>query len=65
MQKYIKLLWFVDKDNMFAKNRSKMNYKIMETEITHPMMAYVISKIFKLLRINPILLVSFFTNTFD
>ena len=65
MQKYIKLLWVADKNNMYAKNRSKMNYKIMETEITHPMMAYVISKIFKLLRINPILLVSFFTNTFD
>ena len=65
MQKYIKLLWSVDKNNMFAKNRSKMNYKIMETEITCPVIAYVISKIFKLLRINPIRLVSFFTNTFD
>ena len=65
MQKHIKLLWTADKDNMYAKNRSKMNYKIMETEITHPMIAYVISKTLKLLRINPILLVSFFTNTFD
>ena len=65
MQKYIKLLWFVDKNNIYVKNRSKMNYKIMETEIKHPMIAYAISKILKLLRINPILLVSFFTNTFD
>ena len=65
MQKYIKLLWFVDKNNMYAKNRSKMNYKIMETEITCPMLAYVISKTLKLLRINPTLLVSFFTNKFD
>ena len=65
MQKYIKLLWFVDKNNVYAKNRSKMNYKIMETEITHPTIAYVISKTLKLLRINPISLVSFFTNTFD
>lgn len=65
MQKYIKLLWFVDKNNMYAKNRSKMNYKIMETEIKYPMIAYVISKALKLLRINPKLLVSFFTNTFD
>ena len=65
MQKYIKLLWFVDKNNMYAKNRSKLNYKIMETEIIHPVIAYVISKTLKLLRINPILLVSFFTNTFD
>jgi len=65
MQKYIKLLWSVDKNNMYAKNRSKLNYKIMETEITCPMIAYVISKTLKLLRINPISLVSFFTNTFD
>jgi len=65
MQKHIKLLWFVDKDNKYAKNRSRMNYKIMETEITHPVFAYVKSKIFKLFRINPVLLVSFFTNTFD
>ena len=65
MQKHIKLLWFVDENNIYVKNRSKMNYKIMETEIKHPMIAYAISKILKLLRINPILLVSFFTNTFD
>ena len=65
MQKYIKLLWFVDKNNVYAKNRSKMNYKIMETEITHPTISYVISKTLKHLRINPISLVSFFTNTFD
>lgn len=65
MQKHIELLWFVDKDNKYAKNRSKMNYKIMETEITCPMLAYVLSKTLKLLRINPIFLVSFFTNTFD
>ncbi len=65
MQKYIKLLWVVDKNNIYVKNRSKMNYKIMETEIKHPMIAYVLSKTLKLLRINPILLVSFFTNTFD
>ena len=65
MQKYIKLLWSVDKNNMFAKNRSKINYKIMETEIANPKIAYVISKTLKLLRINPKLLVSFFTNTFD
>ena len=65
MQKYIKLLWSVDKNNIYVKNRSKMNYKIMETEIKHPMIAYVISKTLKLFKINPILLVSFFTNTFD
>ena len=65
MQKYIKLLWCVDKNNMYAKNRSKLNYKIMETELTCPMIAYVISKTLKLFRINPKLLVSFFTNTFD
>ena len=65
IQKYIKLLWFSDKDNMYAKNRSKLNYKIMEIEITYPMIAHVIAKTLKLLRINPILLVSFFTNTFD
>ena len=65
MQKYIKLLWVVDKNNIYVKNRSKMNYKIMETEIKHPMTAYVISKTLKLLRINPTSLVSFFTNTFD
>lgn len=65
MQKYIKLLWRADKDNMYSKNRSKLNYKIMETELTRPLTAYVKSKIFKLLRINPILLVSFFTSTFD
>lgn len=65
MQKYIELLWVVDKNNIYVKNRSKMNYKIMETEIKHPMIAYVLSKTFKLLRINPTSLVSFFTNTFD
>ena len=65
MQKNIKLLWLVDKSNIYVKNRSKINYKIMETEIKHPMIAYVLSKTLKLLGINPILLVSFFTNTFD
>ena len=65
MQKYIKLLWLVDKNNIYVKNRSKMNYKIVETEIKYPMIAHAMSKIFKLLRINPISLVSFFTNTFD
>ena len=65
MQKYIKLLWSVDNNNMYAKNRCKLNYKIMETEITCPVIAHVISKTLKLLRINPVLLVSFFTNTFD
>lgn len=65
MQKYIKLLWSADKNNLYAKNRSKLNYKIMETEITCPVIAYIKAKILKLLRINPVLIVSFFTNTFD
>ncbi|MCR5262080.1 MAG: glycosyltransferase [Candidatus Gastranaerophilales bacterium] len=65
MQKYIKLLWSDDDNSMYAKNRSKLNYKIMETEITCPAFAFVKSKILKLLRINPMLLVSFFTKTFD
>ncbi len=65
IKKHVKKLWLTDNNNIYAKNRSKMNYKIMETEIMHPAIAYTISKTLKLLRINPVRLVSYFTNKFD
>lgn len=65
IQKYVKLLWIVDDNNIYAKKRNKMNYKIMETEIMHPAFAYIVSKFLKMLKINPVKLVSFFTNKFD
>ena len=65
LKKYVKFLWRVNSNNMYAKTRNKMNYKIMEIELMHPMVAYFIAKSLKLLKINPVRMVSFFTNTFD